>query len=281
MKLTDTIIENYADIKADTLLEKKESVNKKVQNLLDIWKEEYTYAKKTINSNWNSHNNYELTVDEELRKNLSFLFQRKKIDYSQSDITEISLRVAEEEQKELFDTAGTFLASLIQYHFAVTKTQREYLLLLSNIDKKIINLGMRNSANVRIESDKKNAHLDNICFEMQGGTVQVKGHCNYAGYRMHNGKLMINGSVTSALGEYQFGGSIIVSGDAYNDVGSFMNGGEIIVQGKVHGLIGANMKGGKIKIIGELPKLSQYSLGDNSKTGGEIYYKDTLLWPKR
>ncbi len=90
------------------------------------------------------------------------------------------------------------------------------------------------------------------------------------GYRLKQGKIVLQGNAGDYVGEAMSGGKIAIQGNAGYYVGYNMSGGHILVRGDTGGHIGTYMSGGSIDIEGRIGSIAK-------SCRGKIYHKGTLL----
>ncbi len=169
MKLTDTIQESYADIKAETQLLQSLAQSEEVYNEFAKMYETIKLPKNRVAYPSRDEQMY-LIIEyyESIQKSIN----EKKISYTPSDILYFSLKGNDfSEKKQL----GVFLSTLINFHHEKT-ANKEYFIDLSLYE----------------------TPLDYVGFSTNGAHIIVNGDAgDNIGERMEKGRIIINGGYTS------------------------------------------------------------------------------------
>ncbi len=169
----------------------------------------------------------------------------KNLKYSAEDVEKFSLALCEFEHEEYFGTkAGLFLSALVN-----KGKDKNYVLHLNHLTKKVYGLGYQNTKHVIVNGDVDS----NLGAEMKGGCITLNGNAEiFVGSGIKRGKIIVNGNVTHNLAEYMEGGKIIINGNAGFEIGNFMNGGELHLNGEYEEVKYGSVLGGKIFHKGKL-----------------------------
>lgn len=215
--------------------------------------------------------------------------------YSSDDVTRFCFSLASFETDENSSYAGLFLSALVNKHYESytrTSSPEPYVLHLSHLEQACSCLGYSNrGATVRVEGNAswgccenfitghfllRGTALEDICYNMRGGSVYVEGNAGTVGIKMDGGSVYVCGSAEN-VGQHLSGGEIIIPGDVksvgrtdcFSFLGENMRGGTIIVHGSAKEVIcGRNAKGGQIFIEGDFVPSNRLSL-----EGGKVYHR--------
>ncbi len=278
MKLTDVIDTEYKNVEEQT---KQPYQNKKsagIDLLFSLWERERSFLEKNYINIFSSENFY-LCIESNLKKE-----QIKEI--ALQDITEFSLRGIVLQEEKMFEAYGSFLSAVINLHHKYTKTNEEYVIHTSHLEKLVHRIGTYNRAHIRVKGNvgersglyMKSGRLlieGNSSFflgnHMQGGTIELFGSTwNAAGEQMSGGTIIIHENTTLQAGTNMFGGKLIVMKDA-DAIGAAQQGGIIEVRGQVRGDVGTYMQGGKLYLSEPFTYLGK------GYSHGKIYVQNKLV----
>lgn len=111
-----------------------------------------------------------------------------------------------------------------------------------------------------IEIRRGTAQLFRVGYQMQAGTLRVRGHAgDNVGERMRGGEIVAYGNAGDHVGAAMTGGKILVRGDTGARVGAALHGqltgmrdGLIQVHGDAGDRLGERMRGGTIVVLGDI-----------------------------
>ena len=186
---------------------------------------------------------------------------------SPTDIEAFSLTLSQFQYETGFHfKAGMFLNALMG-----TSSGSEFIIHTSHLEVPIYYLGKANTKTVLIDGDV-GSHVGE---GMASGSIIVKGNAGAnAGAYMRGGELVIWGSADMNAGTGMSAGTITIGRDEGGDLGENMSGGTIIVNGRARDWIGWGMTGGSIQLNGD------YVAPSPEISGGQIFHKGKLIWPK-
>ncbi len=239
MKLTDALNQEYESVER-TIQSQTVSTSSKdaVQKITKMY--ESILEKKLYSGDAKSMTNSRLNI--------------LRTKYSIEDITAFSQTLKKYTKEESFqELTGRFLTRIIMKHYEKEPTEREYVLVLKDIDCTINNLGI----------------------SLDGPNIVVLGNVGRnLGMVMKSGSIKIIGNAEELVGFEMTGGSIIVEGNTEKFTGATMMGGKIFIKGNTDSGLGLNMRNGEISVDGTIG-----SIGRNI-TGGKIYNKGKLYYPQ-
>lgn len=227
--------------------------------------------------------------------------EARLMDYMAEDISLLSKDLKEFEKEEFFACGGFYLSALSN-----SAQEREIILHVQDIGKKISSLGYKNKKVLAVEGDignlggykmeggkmvVKGRAARSVGKEMRGGEILIKGNAGYwvgegmtggkitiegnvgdiIGLGMENGEIAVHGNAGNYVGRYMKGGSITIMGDVEHWLGQHMSGGEIVVKGDARNAVGNLMRGGRIIIEGNAGELVGWNM-----PSGEIWVKGTI-----
>ncbi len=221
MKLTETIEEEYANVKEieiETYKEtyKNSSIHKDLLTAYEKWSKEYVFKETSL-------------IDYEVFVVQSGIEAIKEIEYDKSDITNFLFMLEKFQDREKFFRTGYFISAMIDHHqrkrekkykeyekkdqkeHKKTPDTEDYLIITENFKKELLGLGAFNKKNLQIIGNG-GAYLG-IC--MQSGTIRVRGSLNHhVGHKMTGGRIEIEGDM-SFIGE-RCNGEIYLNGRKVN-----------------------------------------------------------------
>jgi formylmethanofuran dehydrogenase subunit C len=172
----------------------------------------------------------------------------KGIVIDSSDIERFCIALAGfQDEKEFGNKAGFFLSALVN-----SCKNKDVIIRTSHLSERINYLGFRNTKNVTIEGNAGES----------------------AGCQMKTGRITLNGDALDNPGVWMRGGTLVVNGNAGEYAGWIMKAGRLIIRGNAGSNVGGQMEGGLIRLEAGYASLSE------AITGGKIFHKGQLIWPK-